>query len=88
MDEIEVTTVGDAPPPLTVMSLGLRTVVNSRSQQVEIVAASCLVHHEFYVDKPAPPVPFQQHFCSKFNLNLTNLIFLKHTLVLSNKLLI
>jgi len=58
-----VTSAGETPPPLTVMSLGLRTVVNSRSQQVEIVAASCLVHHEFHVDKSAPQIPFQQHFC-------------------------
>ena len=67
MDQIEVTSAGETPPPLTVMSLGLRTVVNSRSQQVEIVAASCLVHHEFHVDKSAPQIPFQQHFCSKID---------------------
>lgn len=67
MDQIEVTSTGDSPPPLTVMSLGLRTIVNSRSQQVEIVAASCLVHHEFHVDKSAPQIPFQQHFCSKIS---------------------
>lgn len=65
MDQIEVTSTGGTPPPLTVMSLGLRTVVNSRTQQVEIVAASCLVHQEFHLDKSAPQIPFQQHFCSK-----------------------
>ena len=66
MNQIELVPSGMAPPPLTVMSLSLRTVVNSRSQQVEIVAAACLVHHQFHVDKAAPQPPFQQHFCSKW----------------------
>lgn len=47
------------------MALNLRTVVNSRSQQIEIVAISCLVHNEFHVDRAAPQPPFQQHFCRK-----------------------
>lgn len=66
MDQIELATSVEAPPPLAVMALNLRTVVNSRSQQVEIVAISCLVQSEFHVDKAAPQPPFQQHFCRKY----------------------
>ena len=65
MDDIELVSNGDPPPPLTVMSLALRTVVNSRNQQVEVVAVSCLVQHEFHIDRAAPEKPFQQHFCRK-----------------------
>ena len=72
-DCIELAGTTDAPPPLTVMSMSLRTVVNSRSHQVEIVAAGCLVHHQFHLDKTAPQPPFQQHFCSEPTFaNLSN----------------
>lgn len=47
------------------MALNLRTVVSNRTQQVEIVAISCLVQNEFHVDRAAPHPPFQQHFCRK-----------------------
>ncbi len=70
MDQIELVTGGEAPPPLTVMSLNLRTVVNSRSQQVEIVAVACLVQNEFHVDRAAPQPPFQQHFCRNHVVDL------------------
>lgn len=67
MDQIELVANGQAPPPLTLMALNLRTVVNNRNQQVEIVAISCLIHSDFHVDRAAPQPPFQQHFCSKFH---------------------
>ncbi|KZS08622.1 DNA polymerase [Daphnia magna] len=63
IDQIELDVKRDAPPPLAVLSLSLRTVVNSRSQQVEIVAISCLVQNEFHIDRAAPQPAFQQHFC-------------------------
>ena len=66
MDQIELASTSDAPPPLAVLSLTLRTVVSNRNQQVEVVAISCLVHNEFNVDRYAPQPPFQNHFCSKF----------------------
>ncbi|KAL4220500.1 DNA polymerase alpha catalytic subunit [Mactra antiquata] len=51
------------PPPLTVMTLNMRTLPNTKTHQNEIVAISCLIHNSFYMDKPAPDPPFQQHFC-------------------------
>jgi len=53
------------PPPLTVMTLNLRTLPNPKTRQNEIVAAACLVHSNFYMNKPAPKEQaFQQHFCA------------------------
>ncbi|XP_076323971.1 DNA polymerase alpha catalytic subunit isoform X2 [Tachypleus tridentatus] len=52
------------PPPLIVLSLNLKTVINNSNHQNEIVAAACLVHHQFPIDKAAPSPPFQTHFCS------------------------
>ncbi|EFX79893.1 hypothetical protein DAPPUDRAFT_304346 [Daphnia pulex] len=63
MDQIELDDKREAPPPLAVMALNLRTVVNNRTQQVEIVAIGCLIQNEFHVDRAAPQPPFQQHFC-------------------------
>jgi DNA polymerase alpha subunit A len=68
MDQIELDDKREAPPPLAVMALNLRTVVNNRTQQVEIVAISCLIQNEFHVDRAAPQPPFQQHFCRKLQL--------------------
>ncbi|XP_054706235.1 DNA polymerase alpha catalytic subunit-like [Uloborus diversus] len=50
-------------PPLTLMCLNLTTAVNSKTQQNEIVAVSCLIHHSFPLDKPAPTPQYQSHFC-------------------------
>ncbi|XP_052126861.1 DNA polymerase alpha catalytic subunit isoform X1 [Frankliniella occidentalis] len=52
------------PPPIVVASLSMRTVVNPKTHQSEIVMIGCLVHHEFHLDRPAPNPPFQQHFCA------------------------
>ncbi|XP_043238456.1 DNA polymerase alpha catalytic subunit-like isoform X1 [Amphibalanus amphitrite] len=52
------------PPPLTVLTLATRTVVNSRTHQSELVLVSCLVHKEFRLDAAAPTPLFQQHFCA------------------------
>lgn len=52
-----------APPPLTVMSLSLKTVQNPKTHHNEIVSLAALVHHQFHLDK-APPHPlYQTHFC-------------------------
>ncbi|XP_023226396.1 DNA polymerase alpha catalytic subunit-like [Centruroides sculpturatus] len=50
-------------PPVTVLSLSLQTVINPNNQQNEIIAASCLIHSKFPLDKSAPNQPFQSHFC-------------------------
>lgn len=52
------------PPPLVVASMNMRTVVNPKTHQSEIVMIGCLVNHQFYLDRPAPNPPFQQHFCA------------------------
>lgn len=53
-----------APPPLVVSTINMRTVVNPKTHQSEIVMIGCLVHHQFHVDRPAPNPPFQEHFCA------------------------
>ncbi|GFU23948.1 DNA polymerase alpha catalytic subunit [Nephila pilipes] len=50
-------------PPAVLMCLNLTTAVNSKTQQNEIVAVSCLLHHEFPLDKTAPSPQYQSHFC-------------------------
>ncbi|KAK0061049.1 DNA polymerase alpha catalytic subunit [Biomphalaria pfeifferi] len=51
------------PPPLVLMTLNMRTLLNPKTRQNEIIAVSCLIHKEFYMDRPAPKENFQQHFC-------------------------
>lgn len=55
---------GPTVPPLVVMTLGMRTTVNPKSHQSEVAMVSCLVHHEFSLDKAPPKPPFQTHFCA------------------------
>jgi DNA polymerase alpha subunit A len=52
-------------PPLTVIALNMKTVPNPKTHENEIVAVSFLVHHAIHMDKPAPKVPYQEHFCGK-----------------------
>ena len=52
------------PPPLTVMALNMRTVIHPKTMLNEVVLVSCLVHDEFYLDRPAPEKPFKSHFCA------------------------
>uniref|UniRef100_A0A3Q2YXQ5 DNA polymerase n=1 Tax=Hippocampus comes TaxID=109280 RepID=A0A3Q2YXQ5_HIPCM len=59
-----VTVVKDlAPPPVTVMSISLKTVQNPKTHHNEIVSLAALVHHRFHMDKPPPQPPYQTHFC-------------------------
>ncbi|KAK3783769.1 hypothetical protein RRG08_063431 [Elysia crispata] len=62
-EHISVSDVHLAPPPLTVMTLNLQTLPNPKTKQNEIVAAACLLHTDFHMDKPAPKQTFQHHFC-------------------------
>ncbi|CAL1297484.1 unnamed protein product [Larinioides sclopetarius] len=50
-------------PPVVLMCLNLTTAVNSKTQQNEIVAVSCLLHQDFPLDKTAPSPHYQSHFC-------------------------
>uniref|UniRef100_A0A8C8JMR1 DNA polymerase n=1 Tax=Oncorhynchus tshawytscha TaxID=74940 RepID=A0A8C8JMR1_ONCTS len=59
-----VTVVKDLPPPpLTVMSISLKTVQNPKTHHNEIVSLAALVHHSFHLDKAPPQPPYQTHFC-------------------------
>ncbi|ROT82337.1 putative DNA polymerase alpha catalytic subunit-like [Penaeus vannamei] len=55
---------GLVPPPVVVMTMGMRTTVNPKTHQNEIAMVSCLVHQDFPLDKAAPQPPFQLHFCA------------------------
>ncbi|KAM6977643.1 DNA polymerase alpha catalytic subunit [Aplochiton taeniatus] len=51
------------PPPLTVMSINLKTVQNPKTHHNEIVSLAALIHHQFHMDKAPPQPPYQTHFC-------------------------
>ncbi|XP_072033839.1 DNA polymerase alpha catalytic subunit-like [Amphiura filiformis] len=52
------------PPPLIVMTISLRTILNQKTHQNEVMAVAGLVHYKFPMDKAPPKPPFQQHFCA------------------------
>nr|CBN81881.1 DNA polymerase alpha catalytic subunit [Dicentrarchus labrax] len=59
-----VTVVKDlSPPPITVMSISLKTIQNPKTHHNEIVSLAALVHYQFYMDKAPPQPPYQTHFC-------------------------
>ena len=51
-------------PPLTIMALNMKTIINPKTHQNEIAVLSGLVHTAFYLDKPAPKPSFQSLFCA------------------------
>uniref|UniRef100_A0A8C9ZTU6 DNA polymerase n=1 Tax=Sander lucioperca TaxID=283035 RepID=A0A8C9ZTU6_SANLU len=58
-----VTVVKDlSPPPITVMSISLKTIQNPKTHHNEIVSLSALVHYQFHMDKAPPQPPYQTHF--------------------------
>jgi len=63
-DHLEVASEQDPPPPMVVMSLSFRTMLNTKTHTHEILAVSALVHHEVSPDKAAPKQKFQYHFCA------------------------
>ncbi|KAJ8030159.1 DNA polymerase alpha catalytic subunit [Holothuria leucospilota] len=62
-DQLSVYPDGN-PPPLVVMTISLKTVVNTKTHQNEVLAISAMVHHKFPVDKASPKPPFQQYLCA------------------------
>ncbi|XP_057680198.1 DNA polymerase alpha catalytic subunit isoform X1 [Corythoichthys intestinalis] len=59
-----ITVVKDlSPPPVTVMSISLKTVQNPKTHHNEIVSLAALVHCSFHMDKAPPQPPYQTHFC-------------------------
>lgn len=53
-------------PPLTVMAINIKNIVNTEARTNEIVMASCLVQSRFYVNKQQPNPPFEKHFCGAY----------------------
>ncbi|XP_013098926.1 DNA polymerase alpha catalytic subunit [Stomoxys calcitrans] len=51
------------PPPITLLTLNVRTALNSKTLKNEICMISMLVHNRFQIDKPAPNPPFNRHMC-------------------------
>lgn len=52
-------------PPLVVMTINLRKTVKPKTSENEICMISCLVHHEFPLNKAVPDPPFQIPFCGE-----------------------
>lgn len=52
----------DVPPPLVVMSINLRVIMNKQSKN-EIVAISCLVNKDYCIDNDASSEIFTEHYC-------------------------
>ncbi|KZC05167.1 DNA polymerase alpha catalytic subunit, partial [Dufourea novaeangliae] len=63
MENISVSSESQALPPLVITTLNVRTSLNSKTQQNEVVMVAILIHHKFHVDKEPPKPPFQQHMC-------------------------
>uniref|UniRef100_A0A3P9JM83 DNA polymerase n=1 Tax=Oryzias latipes TaxID=8090 RepID=A0A3P9JM83_ORYLA len=51
------------PPPLTVMSISLKTVQNPKTHHNEIVSLAALLHYGFHMDKAPPQPPYQNYLC-------------------------
>ena len=51
-------------PPLTLMALNMKTIINPKTHQNEVAIISGLVHTAFYLDKPAPKPLCQSGFCA------------------------
>ncbi|CAL7943529.1 unnamed protein product [Xylocopa violacea] len=63
MENISVYSDSQALPPLVITTLNIRSNLNSKLQQNEVVMIGILIHHKYYIDKESPKPPFQQHIC-------------------------
>ncbi|XP_043791060.1 DNA polymerase alpha catalytic subunit isoform X1 [Apis laboriosa] len=63
MENISVFSEFQTLPPLVITTLNIRTSLNVKLQQNEIVMVAILIHHKYHIDKEPPKPPFQQHFC-------------------------
>ncbi|RZC38424.1 DNA polymerase alpha catalytic subunit, partial [Asbolus verrucosus] len=50
-------------PPLVVTAINMRRAINPKTSANEVVMLSCVTNVAYSVDKQAPTVPFQKHFC-------------------------
>lgn len=53
----------EALPPLVLMTLNVRTALNPKIHQNEVVMVAVLINKEFSIDKPPTKSPVQQHLC-------------------------
>ncbi|XP_055704301.1 DNA polymerase alpha catalytic subunit isoform X2 [Phlebotomus papatasi] len=51
------------PPPLSLMTLNVRSNLNMKTTKNEIVMISCLIQDRFPLDKPPPNPAFNRHLC-------------------------
>lgn len=63
MENISVFSEFQTLPPLVITTLNIRTSLNVKLQQNEIVMVAILINHKYHIDKEPPKPPFQQHFC-------------------------
>ncbi|XP_054015194.1 DNA polymerase alpha catalytic subunit [Hylaeus anthracinus] len=63
MENISVSSEFESLPPLVITTLNVRTSLNSKSQQNEVIMIAILTHYKYHVDKEPPKPAFQQHLC-------------------------
>lgn len=59
---VSVSPCNDETPPLTILSIKLGTVINSKTQQNEVSMVGCLAHTKFSLSSPSTEV-YNQHYC-------------------------
>jgi len=59
---VTVSPCSDDTPPLTILSIKLGTVINSKTQQNEVSMLGCLAHTKYSLSSPTSEV-FNQHYC-------------------------
>ncbi|GAB0097436.1 DNA polymerase [Sergentomyia squamirostris] len=50
-------------PPLSILTLNVRSSLNVNTTKNEIVMISCLIQDKFPLDRPPPTPPFNRHLC-------------------------
>ncbi|OAD62291.1 DNA polymerase alpha catalytic subunit, partial [Eufriesea mexicana] len=63
MENISVVSESQTLPPLVLATLNVRTSLNFKLQQNEIVMVAILIHHKYHIDRDPPRPPFQRHIC-------------------------
>ena len=61
------------PPPLVVMSLSLRTVQSTKTNQNEVILITALVNHNYRFDKPAPLRKWETHVAGELEKTHTGI---------------
>lgn len=64
--------VKNAPPPLVVVTLYVRTALHAKTHTNEICMISMLVNTKFAIDKRPPNPPFTRHLCAFTRLSAQN----------------